>query len=61
MEYKLRNICVEISYIKRGGETAPRPFSGKLKLSIYLDQQFKVPYSSFLLYYKLWAIEIHWN
>ena len=38
MEQKLRNIFVEISYTKRGEETAPRPFSWKLKLSIYMDQ-----------------------
>ena len=27
MEYNLRDISVEISYTKRGEETAPRPFS----------------------------------
>ena len=30
------------SYAKCGGETSPRPFSEKLKLSISLDQQSKV-------------------
>ena len=38
MEQNFRNIFVEISYTKHGEETAPRPFSWKLKLSIYLDQ-----------------------
>ena len=34
----MRNIILEKSYTKFGGETSPRPFSGKLKLSISLDQ-----------------------
>ena len=38
IEYSMRNIFVEKSYIKWGGETIPRPFSKKLKLIIYLDQ-----------------------
>ena len=38
IEYNMRNIFLEKSYIKWGGETTPRPFSGKLKLSISLDQ-----------------------
>ena len=37
-EYNMRNIFVEKSYTKRGGETIPRPFSKKSKLSISLDQ-----------------------
>ena len=37
IEYNMRNIFLEKSYTKYGGETSPRPFSGKLKLSIYLD------------------------
>ena len=40
IEYNMRNIFLENSYIKCGGETSPRPFSGKIKLSIYLDQSF---------------------
>ena len=35
---------------KCGGNTSPRPFSKKSKLSIALDQQSKVLYSLFLLY-----------
>ena len=37
-EYNMRNIFLEKSYTKCGGEAGPRSFSGKLKLSIYLDQ-----------------------
>ena len=39
-EYNLRNIFLERSYTKCGGETIPRPFSKKSKLSISLDQHF---------------------
>ena len=38
IEYKMRNVFLEKLYAKFGGETSPRPFSGKLKLSISLDQ-----------------------
>ena len=38
IEYNMRNIFVEKSYTKCGGETVPRPFSKKSKLSIFLDQ-----------------------
>ena len=34
IEYDIRNIFLEISYSKCGAETCPRPFSGKVKLSI---------------------------
>ena len=37
MEYVMRNIILEKSYTKCGGETSPRPFSEKLKLSVSLD------------------------
>ena len=37
IEYKMRNIPVEKSYTKCGGETTPRPLSNKWKLSISLD------------------------
>ena len=59
IEYNTRNIFCEKSYTKGGGKTSPGPFSGKLKLSISLDQWSKVLYSLFLLYPKLMAIEIH--
>ena len=54
IEYNMRNIFVEKSYTKCGGETGPRPFSGKLKMSISLHQ---VLYSLFLLNPKFRAIE----
>ena len=38
IEYNMKNIFLYKSYTKCGGETSPRPFSGKLKLSISLDQ-----------------------
>ena len=59
IEYNTRNIFLEKSSAKCGGETSPRPFSRKLKLSISLDKQCKVLYTLFLLYPKLRAIEIH--
>ena len=36
-EYNMRNVFLEKSYAKCGGETIPRPYSKKSKLSIYLD------------------------
>ena len=56
MEYNMRNIFLQQSCSKCGGETIPRPFSKKLKLSISLDPEFKVLYSLLLLYAKLRAI-----
>ena len=58
-DYDMRNIFLEKSYTKYGGETSPRPFSEKLELSISLDQYSKLLYNLFLLYAKLRAIEIH--
>ena len=46
-EYNMKNIFIEKPYTKYGGETSPRPFSKKLKLSISLDQQFEFLFSSF--------------
>ena len=37
-EYNMKSIFLEKPYTKCGGETSPRPFSRKLKLSISLDQ-----------------------
>ena len=56
--YNLRNIFLEKSYTKCGGEPIPRPFSEKSNLSISLDQYFKVSYILFLLFAKLRTIEI---
>ena len=50
IERNMKNIFLEKSYSKCGGETSPRPFSKKLKLTISLDQWSKVLYSLFLLY-----------
>ena len=55
----MRNIFLETSCTKCGGETSPRPFSGKLKLGTSLDQQSKVLYNLFLLYPKLRAIKVY--
>ena len=57
----MKNIFLEKSYTKCDGETSPRPFSEKLKLSISLDQYSKVLYSLFILYAKLRAIETYSN
>ena len=40
IEYNLRNIFLEKSYTKCGGETIPRLFFTKQKLSISLDQYY---------------------
>ena len=42
IECNMRNIFLEKSFTKCGGETSPRPFSEKLKLSISLDQSLKL-------------------
>ena len=56
MEYKIRNIFIEKSYTKCGGDTISRPFSKKWKLKISLDEWFKVLYILLLLYVKLRVI-----
>ena len=59
LEYNLRNIFLEKSYTKCGGETIPRSFYKKSKLTISLDQYSKVLYVLFLLLFvKLRTIEI---
>ena len=59
IECNTRNIFLEKSCAKCGGEASPRPFSEKLKLSISLDPQSKVLYSLLSLYGKLRAIKIY--
>ena len=59
IKYNMRNIFLKKSYIKCGGETIPRLFSRKTKLSISMDQLSKVLYSLFFLYAKLRTIEIY--
>ena len=44
IECNMKNIFLEKSYTKCGGEIIPRPFSKKSKLSISLDQNFEVLY-----------------
>ena len=38
IKYNMSNIILEKAYIKCGAKTSPRPFYGKLKLSISLEQ-----------------------
>ena len=38
IEYNMRYIFLEKSYAECGGETCPRPFSEKSKVSILLSQ-----------------------
>ena len=54
---KEKSIFLEKWYTKCSGETIPRPFSKKSKLSISLDQLPKFFYRLFLLYAKLRAIK----
>ena len=57
--YDMRNTFLEKSQAKCGGETIPRPFSKKTKLSISLDQQRKFLNCLFSLYSKLRAMKIY--
>ena len=59
IEYNMRNVFLEKSYKKCIGETSPRPFYKKSKLSISLDQLSKSLCRLFLLYAKLRTIEIY--
>ena len=59
IEYNMKNIFLEKSCEKYGGETIPRPSSKKSKLTRSLDQYSKVFYSLYLLYAKLRAIGIY--
>ena len=58
IERNIRNIFIEKSYTKCGGETIPRPLPKRSKLSISLDQQCKVLNGLFLLCANLRAIDI---
>ena len=49
MEYNMRNIFLKKANTNCGGETIPRPFPKKSKLSISLEQESIVLYSFFLL------------
>ena len=50
IEYKMRNIFLKKSYTKCGGETSPRHFSKKSKLSISLNRQSKLQTTCFYSY-----------
>ena len=50
IKHNPRNVFLENSFTKCDGETIPKPFSKKSKLSISLDQQSEVFYSFILLY-----------
>ena len=60
-EYNMKNIFLEKPYTKFGGETSPRPFSKKLKLSISLDQQSEFLFSSFYWISKWMTITMYQN
>ena len=57
IEYNMRNIFLEKSYTKCGGEFSLRHFSKKSKLSISLDQQSKVYTVCFYSMLKWRAVE----
>ena len=57
----MSNTFLEKSYAKCDGETIPRSFSKKPKLSVSLDQQAKFLNCLFYLYAKLKAIEMYLN
>ena len=61
IEYNLTNIFLERSYTKCGGEIIPKPFFKKSKLSLSLDQYYKVLYILLLLFPKLRTIKSDWN
>ena len=57
IECNMKNIFLEKSYAKCGGETRPRLFSKKLNLSISLDQQ-----SNFIAFaFIVWQVKGHQN
>ena len=47
IEYNMRNIFLEKSCTRCGGETSPRSFLKRLKLNISVNQQFEILYSFF--------------
>ena len=57
-EYNMRNIFLEKSYTKCGGEASFRPFHKKSKLCISIYQQPEMLWSLFLLYVQ---VEVYQN
>ena len=53
VEYNMINIFIEKMCRKCDGETSPRPFFKKPKLTISLDQQSEVSYYLFFMYVKV--------
>ena len=51
IEYNIRNIFLEKSYLKCGGKTSQTVFEEKIKLSISLDQQSEILCGLLLLYF----------
>ena len=58
MEFNNRNIFVQKSYPKCGGEIIHKPFPKKSKLSVSVDQQPEVLHSLLLLYANLKVVKI---
>ena len=58
-EYNTTKNFLEKSYQKCGGETSPKLFSEKSKLSVPLDQSLVLSFTQFILYVKLRAIELY--
>ena len=56
-KYNMTKILIEKSYTKCGRETNPRPISKNSKLSISLDQYFKVLYILFSMFAKMRTTE----
>ena len=50
IKYNMRNVFLEKSYTKSGGEASRRPFYNKVKLSVSPDQKSKMVQSLFLLH-----------
>ena len=49
IEYNRKSIFLEKKYTKSIGETSPKPFSKKLKLTISLDQQLEILQFAFIV------------
>ena len=60
-KYDQINIFLKKPCTKCDGEISPRPFYKKSKLSISLDQQFKVLYSLFLYLSKSTITKTYWT
>ena len=57
IEYNIKSIFLEKSCTKYRTEIIPRPFPNISKLSMSLDQYYKVLYTLFQLFAKLTTIE----